>query len=262
MRFCSLGSGSGGNATLIEASQGITSSLLLVDCGFSLRELTRRLARAGHAPQDLCAVFITHEHGDHAGCAVKLAQQHRVPIYTSRGSWRAFGTDEVDPALLHFVRDGDCIPLGDMELHPFGVPHDANEPLQLRVSDGARCLGLVTDLGMSTPAVEQALQGCKAMLLECNHDEALLRASSYPASLKRRILGSHGHLSNAAAAQLLGACLHGGLKHVVAAHLSASNNLPELAAAALAEILQCGPDDIPIAQQDLGLSWLDLTATN
>ncbi|MET0517226.1 MAG: MBL fold metallo-hydrolase, partial [Burkholderiaceae bacterium] len=124
MRFCSLGSGSGGNATLIEASQGITRSLLLVDCGFSLRELTRRLARAGHQPQELCAVFITHEHGDHSGCVQSLATRHRIPIYTSRGTWRAAGSDAVDPALLHFVRDGDEFELGDMRLRAFGVPHD------------------------------------------------------------------------------------------------------------------------------------------
>ena len=258
MRFCSLGSGSGGNATLIEASAGITSTRLLVDCGFSLRELTRRLERAGSTPAALDAVFITHEHGDHAGCVLSLAQKHRVPIYTSRGTWQAIGAPAVDPGLLHFARDGETLALGDIELRPFAVPHDANEPLQLRAGDGWRTLGLITDIGSTTPYVAASLQGCDALLLECNHDEALLRASSYPASLKRRILGSHGHLSNASAAELLGQCLHAGLRHVVAAHLSASNNRPELAAAALAEILACAAEDIPVARQDSGLNWLSL----
>jgi len=263
MRFCSLGSGSGGNATLIEASAGITETQLLVDCGFSLRELTRRLLRAGSAPERLSAVFITHEHGDHAGCVLALAQKHRVPIVTSRGTWRAIcqrrlEAADLDPALLHFVRGGEPLALGDIELQPFTVPHDALEPLQLCASDGRRRLGLITDIGSLHADVTAALQGCHALLLECNHDEALLRASTYPASLKRRILGTHGHLSNASAAELLAQCLHGGLQHVVAAHLSERNNRPELAAAALAPILGCTPGQIPVASQSEGMGWLHL----
>ncbi|MCU7369846.1 MBL fold metallo-hydrolase [Paucibacter sp. O1-1] len=258
MRFCSLGSGSAGNATLIEASQGITSTTVLIDCGFSLRELGRRLARAGSAPEQLSAIFITHEHGDHAGCALSLARQYQLPIFTSRGTWRAIGSPDFDPALLHLTQDGERLALGDIELRPFAVPHDANEPLQLSASDGHRRLGVITDIGSLTPSVVQHLQHCNALLLECNHDEALLRASSYPASLKRRILGSHGHLSNASAAALLNECLHQGLRHVVAAHLSERNNSPALAAAALAEILGVAPADIPVASQTLGMDWLDL----
>ncbi len=262
MRFCSLGSGSGGNATLIEASQGITCTQVLVDCGFSLRELTRRLMRVGSAPGELSAVFITHEHGDHAGCAISLARQHRVPIVTSRGTWRAMakrlGEQAIDPALIHFVGDGEAMPLGDLELLPFAVPHDANEPLQLRASDGQHRLGMITDLGSVTPYVIQALQGCDALLLECNHDEAMLRASSYPNGLKRRILGSHGHLSNDSAAVLLKQCLHAGLKQVVAAHLSERNNTPELAAAAVAGVLGISVGEVSIASQSDGIGWLNL----
>ena len=262
MRFCSLGSGSGGNATLIEASQGITRTQVLMDCGFSLRELTRRLLRAGSTPAELSAVFITHEHGDHAGCALSLARQHRVPIVTSRGTWRAIsqrlGEAAIDPALIRFARDGEWVALGDLELQPFAVPHDANEPLQLRTSDGQSLLGLITDVGSVTPSVIQALQGCDALLLECNHDEALLRASSYPNGLKRRILGSHGHLSNDSAASLLTHCLHAGLKQVVAAHLSARNNTSDLAAAAVAGVLGIAPSDVSIASQSDGIDWLNL----
>lgn len=262
MRFCSLGSGSGGNATLIEASQGITRTQVLVDCGFSLRELTRRLLRAGSAPAELSAVFITHEHGDHAGCALSLARQHRVPIVTSRGTWRAMsqrvGESAIDPALVHFARDGERVALGDIELQPFAVPHDANEPLQLRVSDGRGCLGMITDVGSVTPSVVRALQGCEALLLECNHDASLLQASNYPHSLKRRILGSHGHLSNDSAAELLTRCLHAGLKQVVAAHLSERNNTPDLAAAAVAGVLGIPLGEVSIASQSEGIGWLML----
>lgn len=255
MRFCSLGSGSGGNATLIEASQGITSTQVLVDCGFSLRELTRRLLRAGTAPSALTAVFITHEHGDHAGCALALARQHRVPIVTSRGTWRAIGQADFDPLLLRFARDDEALALGDIELQPFAVPHDANEPLQVRAADGQHRFGMITDIGSVTPCIVQSLQGCDALLLECNHDEDMLRASSYPHGLKRRILGSHGHLSNDSAAHLLRQCLHPGLQQVVAAHLSVRNNTPGLAAAAVAGVLGIMADEVAVASQHEGIGW-------
>lgn len=258
MRFCSLGSGSAGNSTLVEASQGITSTRLLVDAGFSERELTRRLQRAGCAPADLDAIFITHEHGDHIGCALAFAMWHRRPLIMSRGSWRAVGNADFDPTLLRLLRHGETLALGDLALQPFAVPHDALEPLQLTVDDGAARLGIVTDLGCAPVGVAESLAGCHTLLLECNHDEALLRGGPYPPALKKRILGSHGHLSNASAAELLTRCLHAGLRHVVAAHLSERNNSPALARAALAPVLGCAPSDIRVADQALGLEWLSL----
>lgn len=256
MRFCSLGSGSGGNATLVEASQGITSTQVLIDCGFSQRELNRRLERAGSAASEIAAIFITHEHGDHIGCALGFAQRWRIPLWMSRGTWRAVGKKDFDPALLHFARDGETLALGDLELRPFAVPHDAEEPLQLRCGDGQRSLGVLTDVGSSAPPLLAALQGCDALLLECNHDEALLRSSSYPASLKRRILGSHGHLSNEAAAEILLHCQHAGLSRVVAAHLSAQNNRPELARAALQPVIHRAA--LEVADQAEGTAWFEI----
>ncbi|MFT7772575.1 MBL fold metallo-hydrolase [Roseateles sp.] len=258
MRFCSLGSGSGGNSTLVEASQGITSTRLLVDAGFSMRELVRRLARAGCTPEEVDAIFITHEHGDHIGCALAFATRYRLPLIMSRGTWRAVGNADFDPALLRTARDGEVIALGDMALQPFAVPHDANEPLQLTLGDGARRLGLVTDLGCAPDDVAAALAGCQALLLECNHDETLLRNGRYHPALKKRILGSHGHLSNAAAADLLARCLHPGLGVIAAAHLSEQNNTPELAHAALAAVLGGGAPEIRIAHPTQGLDWLSL----
>jgi len=258
MRFCSLGSGSSGNSTLVEASQGITSTRLLVDAGFSVRELVKRLARAGCEPQDIDAVFITHEHGDHIGCALAFSARYRIPLITSRGTWRAVGSAGFESTLLHIARDGEALPLGDMELQPFAVPHDANEPLQLVLSDGALRLGLVTDLGCAPDEVAKALANCQALLLECNHDEELLRTGRYHPALKKRILGSHGHLSNIAAANLLTRCLHKGLKTVSAAHLSEHNNTPDLARAALAEVLGESASDIRVADPVWGLDWLAL----
>jgi phosphoribosyl 1,2-cyclic phosphodiesterase len=258
MRFCSLGSGSGGNATLVEASQGITTTRVLVDAGFSERELTKRLARAGCTPADLDAIFVTHEHGDHVGCAVGFARRHGLTLITSRGSWRAVSREEIDPPSLQFARSGDAISLGDLELRPFAVPHDAQEPLQLCLSDGAGRLGIVTDLGCAPDSVSAALQGCHALLLECNHDEAMLRAGPYPPMLKRRILGTHGHLSNEAAADLLARCQHGALQAVVAAHLSEKNNSPALVRESLAPVLNCEASEVRVADPALGFGWLDV----
>lgn len=258
MRFCSLGSGSGGNSTLVEASQGITTTRVLIDAGFSERELTRRLARAGCTPADVDAIFITHEHGDHVGCSLSFARRLRIPLLTSRGTWRAVGREDFDACLLRLARSGEAIALGDMELQPFAVPHDALEPLQLCLSDGAVRLGIVTDLGCAPAAVAEALQHCQALLLESNHDEGMLRSGPYPPSLQRRILGTHGHLSNEAAADLLARCRHTGLGAVVAAHLSERNNSPGLVREALAGVLACAPTDIRIADPALGFDWLSV----
>lgn len=255
MRFSSLGSGSSGNATVVEARSGNTTSRVLIDCGFSQKELGLRLARAGLATWDLDAIFITHEHGDHVGCALTLARRHNLPIWMSRGTWRAIGEPDVG-SLLHFARDGVPVEVGDLLLQPFTVAHDAEEPLQLALTDGAARLGVLTDVGSMTPHLLEHLQGCDALLLECNHDRALLAASRYPPSVKRRIGGRFGHLANDVAAQILAACLHPKLRHIVAAHLSRENNRPELVREALAPVAGRGGQDITVADPLLGVDWL------
>jgi len=258
VRFCSLGSGSAGNATLVEARSGTTTSRLLIDCGFSLRELQARLARIGLDCDALDAVFVTHEHGDHIGCAVTLARRHKVPLWMSRGTWRAIGQPELPPELLRFARDGQVVAVGDLQLLPYTVTHDALEPLQLRVSDGALHLGVLTDAGSITPHLLESLQRCDALLLECNHDREMLANSSYPMSLKSRIGGRLGHLANDSSAQILASCAHAGLKHLVAAHLSERNNTPALARAALAGACSIAGEDIVVADPLEGFGWLDL----
>lgn len=259
MRFCSLGSGSSGNATLVEARDGLRTTRLLIDCGFTQKEFELRLqSRTGLEADAIDAIFVTHEHGDHIGCAVSLARRHGVPLWMSRGTWRAIGAPELDDGLLRFARDGEAIDLGGLQLQPYTVPHDAAEPLQLCCSDGARRLGVLTDAGSITGHLLTALQGCEALLLECNHDRAMLAASSYPASLKARVGGRLGHLANDSAAELLSACRHAGLRHVVAAHLSEQNNRPALAADALAAALAADPGDIVVATARSGFDWLAL----
>lgn len=258
MRFCSLGSGSSGNALVVEAGSGTATSRVLVDCGFSLRELEARLARAGLDAGDLDAVFVTHEHGDHVGCAAMLAQRHGLPLWMSRGTWRAIGEPSLPDDRLRIARDGEALAIGALELRPFTVPHDALEPLQLTCSDGQRRLGVLTDTGAATAHLIGHLQGCAALVLECNHDRTLLAQSRYPASLKARIGGRYGHLANDCAAGILAECMHAGLRHVVAAHLSEQNNSPALAAEALAAACGGRVEDILVADPALGVGWLSL----
>jgi len=258
MRFCSLGSGSAGNALVIESRSGTTASRVLVDCGFSQRELDMRLARAGLEIADLDALFVTHEHGDHVGCALTLSRRHGLPLWTSRGTWRALGEPALPEGLLRFARDGEAIVVGNLQLNPFTVPHDALEPLQLSCTDGRWRLGVLTDTGSSTAHLLAQLQACDALVLECNHDRAMLALSRYPASLKARIAGPHGHLANENAASILAQCHHGGLRHIVAAHLSERNNSAALAAEALAAACGALPSDIVVAGAATGAGWLCL----
>ena len=255
MRFKSLGSGSTGNATVVESTVNGHTHRLLVDCGFGIRQLEQRLAQAGLCAADLDAVFITHEHADHIGCVRQLAQRAQLPVWMSQGTRSALNDTDIDPWLC-IARDGEALAVGHLQVMPFTVPHDAREPLQLTCSDGTATLGVLTDLGHITAHVTHHLQGCYALLLECNHDAALLAASGYPLFLKQRITGRHGHLANEEAASLLAALRAGPLRQVVAAHLSLQNNTPELARQALVNAL--GPSDcgIILADAEHGTDWL------
>lgn len=256
LRFRSLASGSSGNATLIEGSDGLHRTRVLVDCGLGLRQLIARLAVEGIGPADLDGIFITHEHGDHIGCAPMLVARYGVPLWTSAGTaqYAAFAGLE---SALNLVRDGQVFAIGGLQLHPFTVPHDAREPLQLRCTDGDRVLGLMTDIGHVTGHALAALAGCHALVLESNHDVELLAQSRYPNFLKRRVGGQHGHLSNVQAAAALGALHHDRLNTVVAAHLSERNNRPELVSRAFAAVLGCGEADVLLAERH-GRGWLDV----
>jgi len=257
LRFRSLGSGSTGNATVVEASSGGRVSRLLIDCGFALRHLDVRLARAGLAAGDIDAIFVTHEHGDHVGCAHALSRRDRIPVWMSEGTWLATGGRDFE-GRLNLARDGADIHVDELVVRPFTVPHDAREPLQLRCTDGARSLGVLTDLGHATPHVLAQLAGLDALLLEFNHDADLLAASAYPPFLKLRVGGNYGHLSNAAAAAIAGAVHHAGLRHVLAAHLSEQNNRPEIVRRVLADALGAREEEMLTATAAEGSPWLDL----
>ena len=258
LRFKNLGSGSSGNATLVEAKSGLHTTRVLVDCGLKLRDLETRLEEAGTSSSELDAIFITHEHGDHIGCARSLLKRHPIPIWMSRGTWLAVQDPQWDllQSLVHVARDGQAITWGNLQAVPFTVPHDAREPLQLRCHDGNRHLGLVTDLGHVTPHVVSSLQACHALQLETNHDTELLKQSAYPQFLKQRVGGAWGHLANDASADLLQQVMHADLKHVIAAHLSERNNTPALARQSLSQVLGCAASDIEVASPTHGTPWL------
>ncbi|MEX3932659.1 MBL fold metallo-hydrolase [Paraburkholderia phymatum] len=257
MRFASLGSGSEGNALLVEAQSGATTTRVLLDCGFSAKEVARRLERLGAGVDELDAILITHEHSDHIGGALTLARKLSIPLYMSWGTARAVGADEADVD-LHVMWSDENVAIGDLSVLPYTVPHDAREPLQYVFSDGASRLGVLTDVGASTPHISAVLSGCDALVLECNHDVQMLAASRYPPSLKARIGGNHGHLNNDAAAEILASLDRSKLRHLVAAHLSQQNNLPELARAAMAAVLGAAATEVVVATQSEGFGWLSL----
>jgi phosphoribosyl 1,2-cyclic phosphodiesterase len=255
LRFRNFGSGSSGNATLVEGRSGTATSRLLIDCGLGIRILEKRLGAAGLAYGDIDAIFITHEHSDHVGCIQQLALRHRIPVWMSEGTFGAIGAPDFD-GLLNVAHDLQTIALGGFEFRAFTVPHDAREPLQLRCSDGARHLGVATDLGHVSDHVLGQLQGVHALMLESNHDPELLALSRYPDFLKRRVSGRFGHLANAAAADVARSLRHEGLHCVVAAHLSERNNRPDLARAGLAAALDWESEQIVVADPRSGTEWL------
>ena len=252
MRFALLGSGSRGNGMVVE----IGTTLLLVDCGLSVLQVRRRLAGLGKRPEDLTAILVTHEHSDHVSGVAGLARNYDLPVWTTAGTARAADlTDSADCILF------DChetFEVADAEVMPYPVPHDAREPSQFVFGDGTHRLGVLTDVGSPTPHIVECLDGCDALVLECNHDKAMLAAGNYPPSLKQRVGGRHGHLSNDQAAELLGSLDGTRLQHVVAAHLSEKNNQPHLARQALADALGCEPEWIAVADQDQGLAWREV----
>jgi phosphoribosyl 1,2-cyclic phosphodiesterase len=260
LRFASISSGSKGNCLVAEGRDAGTATRVLIDNGLKLREVERRLARVGLAPCDIDGILVTHEHGDHSCGVFDFAAAHRVAVYLSYGTLSALKEEGkvIEGVKLALVNGREKIAIGALEVQPFTVPHDAREPVQYVISDGASRLGVLTDIGASTAHVEQTLSGLDALVLECNYDADLLWGGAYPKWLKQRIAGPFGHLDNRQSERLLGALDRSRLKHVVGAHLSQQNNRPELARAALARAMGCEESWIGLATQEDGFGWRDL----
>lgn len=249
IRFAALGSGSRGNCLVVCAGH----TRVLVDCGFSVAETERRLARLSLSPGDIDAILITHEHTDHAGGAAAFSRRYLKTVWLTAGTLEALRDTTFHGTRVFHAHER--LELGDLHVQPYPVPHDAREPCQFLFSDGDRRLGLLTDAGLVTPHMHRILDGCDALLLECNHDAEMLEAGPYPDSLKRRVGGEFGHLANHQAGAMLAALDTGRLRHLVAMHLSEKNNTETLALGALSRALGCTPDWLDVARQDEGFGW-------
>ena len=233
VRLCVLSSGSGGNSLWVDAG----AARILIDAGLPLRETARRCKTAGLDVRELTDVFLTHEHADHAGAAGVLGRKLGVRVHATRGTLRAL-RDPPPEESRRAVRGGVPVCLEGLTVTPVALPHDAWEPVAYVVDDGATRAAIVTDLGSVTAALVRALQGLDALVLEMNHDVRMLIEGPYPWSLKQRIRSDRGHLSNEQGARLLQDVLHGGLRHLVLAHLSEHNNTEAHARRAAERVLE------------------------
>jgi phosphoribosyl 1,2-cyclic phosphodiesterase len=258
MRVTVLGSGSKGNAILVETR----GTRILVDAGFSARDLERRLGLVGVAPEEILAILITHDHGDHTRGMGVFARRFGTPLYLTDATRAACqpllkGSEET-----RRYRAGFPFPIGGLVVEPFLTVHDATDPVAVAVRDADTGfkVGVATDLGRPTAQVRHALSGSDFLILEANHDEALLHQGPYPWSVKSRIASSHGHLSNDAAATLALELLHPRLAGVVLAHLSAECNSAALAQAVVGRALkEAGYRGLlSVAEQDRPTGPLDL----
>ena len=254
MRFACLGSGSRGNALIVESGR----TRLMLDCGYPVKETERRLARLGLAASELAGIAVTHEHSDHTAGACKFARKHGLPLWLTHGTLKGLPGDTAAVPCINIIDSHSPFAIGELQLSPFPVPHDAREPAHFVFSDGARRLGVLTDAGASTSHIEAMLSRCDALVLECNHDLDMLMNGDYPQALKVRVAGRYGHLDNRSAADLLSAIDRSRLQHLVAAHLSQQNNTPDLACAALAQAAGCAPGWIGVADQDEGFDWREI----
>ena len=253
LRFASLGSGSSGNATLV----GTNSNLILIDCGFSKIEAERRLGELNVKANELDAIMVTHEHGDHAGGVYSLASRHSIPVFGTSGTLAGanLNRERLDVCEIH---NYEPFHVGDLYVVPFPVPHDAREPSQLVVSVGKRKLGILTDCGAKTSHLLEMLNGCDALLIEFNHDSNKLKQSRYPASLKSRVASDYGHLDNDTALDILQSLNLDRLKPLMACHLSIENNSPTLVKELIKQSIDLANCSVTIADQDNVSGWIEI----
>lgn len=253
LRFASLGSGSRGNATLLQSGD----TLLLVDCGYPARELARRCELIGVDPGSIDALVVTHEHGDHIRGVGVSARRFKLPVWMTHGTCRASDCG-VLPVLNLFGSHDEPFAIGDIEITAVPVPHDAAEPCQFVFAAAGLRLGLLTDTGSLTPRMIEALSDLDALLLECNHDPQMLADGPYPQSLQARVGGDFGHLNNHQAAELLRRIDHPRLRHLVVGHISEKNNHPDLAREAVLGVCDSLESRLSLLQQDEPSDWFEL----
>ena len=251
LRFASLGSGSKGNATIVESEH----ALLMIDCGFTIKETERRLSLLGHHPEDVNAILVTHEHSDHIKGVGPFARKHQTPVYLTHGTSQYDKLGKLPQYHLINIQCG--FQIADINITPVAVPHDAREPCQFVFRKNKKTLGLLTDIGSITQYVTEQYRYCDALMLECNHCPRMLSMGPYPYALKQRVGGQWGHLSNQQAANLLRHIDVERLQHLVISHISEKNNTQTLARDAISEIYG-DKKSLVLANQHKGVDWLAL----
>ncbi len=257
MRFTSLGSGSQGNALLVEASCRGQTSRILIDCGLGLRLVLERLVQRGLSAHDLDMVMVTHEHADHIGGVARLARHANIPVLATHGTLLAAGEGAFEGVAAIAISAHQAFEYQGVRIQPVPVPHDAREPISVVLEDAHARFAVVTDLGCPTAFLRSSLQGLTGLFLEFNHDQDLLARGDYPPSLKVRVGGELGHLSNVQAREILNDCLNPGLQVVVAAHLSQNNNHPDLVRSVVSNVC-LGATRFEMASQESGSDWITL----
>ena len=225
IQFMSLVSGSSGNSSLI--SDGKTT--LLIDCGISGVKLTERLSEAGFSPSDISGLLITHEHSDHTCGVGVIARRYGIPLYATEKTFASMNPGKVDSGLLNNICPGNTFSIGDIDIHPFSIPHDAAAPVGYSFYADNSKYTLATDIGFMPDKLFAELKGSRQIILESNHDVEMLRFGSYPYYLKQRILSENGHMSNELSAQVSVKLADSGTESIMLAHLSRENNTPEIA---------------------------------
>jgi len=252
MKFCVLGSGSKGNATYLESG----GTAILIDAGMSGAELQKRLATIGVELSEIDGILVTHEHNDHIQGVGVLSRRIKIPVYANSATFSA--ASKIINKLFSYneFETGGTFHFRNLEIHPFSISHDTEDPVGFRISDGNVSLGYCTDTGKVSRLMQHRLASCQALILESNHDIAMLQNGTYPPYLKQRIRSSQGHLDNVEAAAFLQELAHEKLRHVVLAHLSEENNQPELAfqaaEAALHDNLLCRETAVRISVASQG----------
>jgi phosphoribosyl 1,2-cyclic phosphodiesterase len=249
LRFASLGSGSSGNATLI----GTKQSLIMLDCGFSCKETVSRLQRLNVDPKTIDAIVVTHEHNDHLSGVGTFSRKFNVPVWINYGTFRARNIGQLFS--LNIFNSHQSFVIKDLQLKPFIVPHDSRESVQFIFSANNKKLAILTDLGHISPYVLSLLKNLHALVIEANHDYDMLWSGSYRHSLKQRVSGKYGHLSNQQAAELVKCLDLNSLQCLIAAHLSSENNTPEKTLATFSQVLNKLPQQFEIANQAGGFGW-------
>ncbi|MCI5140451.1 MAG: MBL fold metallo-hydrolase [Candidatus Electrothrix sp. ATG1] len=233
MKFSVLGSGSKGNCTLIESG----STTLLIDAGFSGKEISRRMALINRSPDDLDAILITHEHGDHISGVGVMSRRCSLPVYANAATHQAAEKRVKNLHQRCEFATGTGFAVGDLHIHPFRISHDTADPVGFRVSDGRYAMAYCTDTGKITTLIRQRLRTCQALILEANYDPEMLLNGPYPMHVKQRVRSNQGHLANNDAARFLVELCGSTVQHVVLAHLSETNNHPDLVTAQIRQEL-------------------------